>query len=197
MIVINKKKEINESYKRVGKSAEDYAIQMGDFLASHITGYSVLQFDLNDDLYDVKSIASKHKRGDIKLTTRLFIDGKQVEETYIIEVKKNATCFNNRLVLEHHLYSYIDETTGRVVPERKGWFDKRGVDYYLFIYNDNNSNEEQMIFVKESELWDCYQNNIESIKSSTIQNGWCSLIPCSMIIENCPSTLVRTVYEEE
>lgn len=141
----------------------------------------------------INDVAEEHIPGDIVLGVPMCnADGKWSKHTVRVEVKAHSYGFPKSVVIEHVLLRDIDDWTGLVYPEEKGWFEKRGADYYAFVYVDTEGVPQHALIVKESELWEYMQKYQHKYHKREMRKAMCSVVSYYDIRKHCPST--REIY---
>ncbi|MGI6687989.1 MAG: hypothetical protein ACOX6Y_06505 [Christensenellales bacterium] len=195
MKVVDKMVEIETAYATIGKSAEQFILDEEYIIAAKIFGDSVSDVLHNRSNYSIVDVSSLHRAGDIVFlkTTMSSSDEVSVLEQRV-EVKAISYPYKKNVVLETKLPAYIDARSGQFIPEQAGFFLKRGVDWYAFVYNDIEGYPQRLMLVNENELWNYYQENKEKYPAFPMGYGmnkaYCLLIPCCEIEKHCESTKI-------
>lgn len=187
MLKHSKSQETNYTSITKGRPSELFILNNPFTLVSTAFGDDPLLAMQNPDCYFIEDVQQEKKAGDIILT-KIMADG----TTAITRGDVKAAHWPNEknVALEISKPAYFDEERQKAIPQQNGWFAKRGVDWYAFVYVDKDKNPVRVVGVKEEELWSFYHNNKERYKPWIMASGdeaSCALVPYLDILQNCPS----------
>lgn len=186
MKIMDKRKEINETYMKKGKSAEDFLLADKEDLCALVFGDDIYDVCCNLSTYEITNVAHEHKSGDIIVSKHMATEsGVGFTSTKRVDVKAVSYPFQNNIVVEVRLLAYKDKKTGNIVPSQDGWLYKDGADYYAFVYKDEAEKAQRVLVVSASQLKELYEKNKQSYRVIDKDNAECALIPVIDVVENC------------
>ncbi len=174
---------VSETQDEKGRRSEIFIQNNYQIVAECVFGDNPHYIRQHPEKFICEDVAKQCLGWDFVLT-KVLDNGKRIEIKG--DVKAIHAPYDTNVLLE--LEQLYDGSSQWV----KGWFTKRAVAVYPFVFNDKHENPTRTVQVLETELWKMYHDRKHKYQHRIIpdkdgKKARCALVPYRDILRYCPS----------